>query len=334
MRHLGILLLIALISACSAEKERRGTGTGTGNDGGTTNQPDGGGIPIPDGAVVNNDGAQQGLEGCDKMDILFVIDNSGSMGSEQASLAANFPAFMNILENYRNASGDMLDYHVGLLHTGTEKDSGLLGTETTHYSADGALIQNEGCGMTRRWIERSDANPTEIFSCSAKAIGVRGNKHEMPLRAIVKATTDRVSDGTNAGFFREDALLAVVILTDEDDCSRPEDKFESKPFDFSRDKVCDASKYISLSDSLTAIDNVKGDHGRWAVALIAGLEANGCTSNGENGSMQEAKRLKEFLGLVGDNTVMSSICEADLASPLMDAMNTFEAACESFPIIE
>src|SRR5690606_37322104 len=41
------------------------------------------------------------------VDILFVIDNSGSMGEEQAILAANFGAFIDVLErpdvkaNYR-----------------------------------------------------------------------------------------------------------------------------------------------------------------------------------------------------------------------------------------
>ena len=32
--------------------------------------------------------------GCSKMDLLFVIDNSGSMGEEQTNLIANFPTFI------------------------------------------------------------------------------------------------------------------------------------------------------------------------------------------------------------------------------------------------
>ena len=31
---------------------------------------------------------------CTKMDLLFVVDDSGSMGEEQSNLAANFPAFI------------------------------------------------------------------------------------------------------------------------------------------------------------------------------------------------------------------------------------------------
>ena len=33
-----------------------------------------------------------------KLDLLFVVDNSGSMAQEQASLARNFPLFMRELE--------------------------------------------------------------------------------------------------------------------------------------------------------------------------------------------------------------------------------------------
>ena len=47
----------------------------------------------------------------------------------------------------------------------------------------------------------------------------------MPLYAAELALVDRVADGTNAGFRRDDALLAIVILTDEDDCSREDNNF-------------------------------------------------------------------------------------------------------------
>src|SRR5690606_28988503 len=38
-------------------------------------------------------------EGCQKIDFLFVIDNSGSMGEEQAALAASFNGFITSIEN-------------------------------------------------------------------------------------------------------------------------------------------------------------------------------------------------------------------------------------------
>ena len=49
--------------------------------------------------------------GCSKMDLLFVIDNSGSMQQEQTNLIANFPTFISVLD----ASG--LDYRVAVTTT-------------------------------------------------------------------------------------------------------------------------------------------------------------------------------------------------------------------------
>src|SRR5262249_34451972 len=47
-----------------------------------------------------------------ELDILFMIDNSPSMGSKQKSLARNFPAFMNVL---KNIPGGLPDVHVAIV---------------------------------------------------------------------------------------------------------------------------------------------------------------------------------------------------------------------------
>ena len=41
----------------------------------------------------------------------------------------------------------------------------------------------------------------------------------MPLGGVRAAFEERMTDNTNMGFRRTDALLGVVILTDENDCS-------------------------------------------------------------------------------------------------------------------
>ena len=40
----------------------------------------------------------------------------------------------------------------------------------------------------------------------------------MAVLAVELALTDRIDDGSNGDFLRDDALLAIVMLTDEDDC--------------------------------------------------------------------------------------------------------------------
>ena len=46
------------------------------------------------------------------LDLVFVVDNSGSMLAEQHHLAASFPEFVDALQRIR---GDLPDLHLGVL---------------------------------------------------------------------------------------------------------------------------------------------------------------------------------------------------------------------------
>lgn len=67
--------------------------------------------PAPDAAPV---------QACDKMDLVFVIDDSGSMKQEQDNLRANFPMFVEVLDAYITRSGKPLDYRVAVTTTGVD----------------------------------------------------------------------------------------------------------------------------------------------------------------------------------------------------------------------
>jgi hypothetical protein len=265
---------------------------------------------------------------CDKMDIVFVIDNSGSMGEEQTNLGSNFPLFIGVLDGFASSSGEPLDYRVAVTTTGVSKQWTLpppldfipAGEQS---GEDGAFLTGDGCSMPRRWLERTDANVSQAFSCVA-AVGVDGPSDEMPLEALRLSLTDRVADGTNAGFLRDDALLAVVLLTDENDCSRMDNNFPVEG------EVCDETSPVQAY--LSMLDGVKGDRGRWAVAVIAGLGPGRCMSS--LGDADECTRLVSFADQTGQNSVKSSICGGDLAGALQQALQKFDTACESFPPIE
>jgi hypothetical protein len=264
------------------------------------------------------------------MDILFVVDDSGSMSEEQSNLATNFPQFINVLDNYTTSSGDALDYRVAVTTTGRDVQYTIsVGGFTLPFDErgdNGAFRQD--CGMTRRWLERGDSNVGSTFACAAE-VGTGGPSLEMPLEVINMAFTDRMTDGTNQGFLRDDALLAIVVLTDEDDCSRTDNNFTIQS------DACDASsqpELVDISNYLAFLDNLTGDRGRWAMAAIAGPGPGSCTSN--FGDAIEAQRLKSFVNMAGSNAVFSSICDGDLATPLAQALDTFDAACQNFPPID
>ena len=67
-------------------------------------------------------------------------------------------------------------------------------------------------------------------------------------------------------------------------------------------------------------------------AVIAGPGPGQCTSN--FGDAAEATRLRDFVTQTGQNAVFSSICDGDLAGALGDAIDTFDAACQTFPDID
>ena len=165
-------------------------------------------------------------------------------------------------------------------------------------------------------------------------------KHEL-YTALSRIAVERgfasVADGSNAGFLREDALLAVVILTDENDCSRRDNPVPitiTDPFATTGASAADecnpADPNIEpVERFLGVLDTQTGDRGRWAAAVIGGPGPGTCSS--EFGDAMEATRLREFVNNAGENAVFSSICDGDLSGSLMRALQTFQAACESFP---
>lgn len=275
------------------------------------------------------------------MDILFVIDDSGSMSEEQGNLVANFPRFIEVLDGFVTDGGAALDYRIGVTTTGKDTTTIIEFPPSfpvppmtlNETGPNGALLWSSECGMSRNYISRSDPDVAGTFSCIA-AVGTGGSGVEMPLGMTARAVSDRVADGMNSGFLREDALLAIIILTDEDDCTRYDDPITIMVPDplampaASADECDPSAPEIETLESILAIvDGVKGDRGRWAAAVIAGPTS--CSSS--FGVAAAATRLQDFIGRVGPNGTFSSICEGDLSGGLMGALDTFDAACQAFP---
>lgn len=279
--------LTALGLACSSESrapfEDTPAAKVTGIDGGNGSGAFGG--ASPDGAP----------DSCRKMDIVFVVDNSFTMEEEQQNLRDNFPRFVQVLDAFKTKTGEAIDYRLAVTTTDSDRDRG-------------AFRTNGGTGRT--WLERTDVDVAGTFGRRA-TVGTGGSSYERPLESLRLGLTDRIADGKNGAFLRSDALLAFVVLTDEDEGGAIEDK-PARPI----------PEYLTFFDALT------GNRARWATALIAGLGPGRCTS--KLGEAYEATRLLDFVAKAGKNATASSICDADLAGGLDKALRTFEAACQSF----
>jgi len=63
---------------------------------------------------------------------------------------------------------------------------------------------------------------TDAFSCIA-GLGQNGCGFESQLGSLVASLDASMGGGLNEGFLRDDALLGIVLLTNEDDCTAPID---------------------------------------------------------------------------------------------------------------
>jgi hypothetical protein len=270
------------------------------------------------------DGGEQPMNGaCDKIDILFVVDNSGSMEDEQVALAAAFPQFATVIENYTNQTGQHIDYHIAITTTDItySQDVPIFGPQVTPWN-DGKFVTGNCAGSGwpagRLFLQKGDPNVSTAFSCATK-VGTMGSGLEMPLEAAKEALIDRVPT-PNANFLRDDALLAIVMLTDENDCSTP--NLALGVFD----TPCVNNE--AVANYVTKLDALKSGHGRWATAVIAiPPGAGACAGDGSS----ENVRLKQFTDAAGANGVFTNICSGNMAQSLMQAFDTFGLACENIP---
>lgn len=135
-----------------------------------------------------------------KTDVLFVVDNSASMGEEQSHLGDNASTFLDVAQQL-NA-----DFQVGVVTTDMDAATQQGRLQTTNQLPR-ITVPGTSAATNLRSIVRS--------------LGTRGSITERGLDAMVAAlSAPLVNDpASNAGLVRPDARLAVVLVSDEDDQS-------------------------------------------------------------------------------------------------------------------
>jgi hypothetical protein len=185
------------------------------------------------------------------VDILFVVEKSKSLVQQQVKLAAEIPRLVSALvTGYLNGKKELgqpaSSVHLGLVTS----DLGLPGVEGADFpdwacfgeGDDGILQHKADPSLSSGCLEdyppylehtgKTDPNITAAdFGCMLQ-VSPYGCPFKMPLEAALKALwssekrevtflgdTQGHGDKENAGFLRTDSLLAVVVVSDEDDCS-------------------------------------------------------------------------------------------------------------------
>lgn len=317
------------------------SGPADGTVGGSAGTVDGGGTAEGgmglklDVAAVETDALDDGgsTEGCEKVDFLFVIDNSGSMGDNQDSLIASFPGF---IQSIQSTLTDAQDYHIMVVDTDAqwggecellcaaffntcpaipqypcgvvpEACNATLGAGVVHTMASDA--PNVPCDFSTgaRYMDSTEPDLSAAFQCAAK-VGSDGDGNERPMGAMVGALSqDLAQPGScNEGFVREDAILVVTIITDEED---------------------DGSNGLPAGWYANVISSKLGDAN--AIVMLGLINDTDAAMPVCPPDSQDPAKLRTFVDMF-PNSIRGSVCGASYNDFFQQAVDLIDTTCEEF----
>lgn len=230
-----------------------GDGDGDGDSGIRLDVGDGGGTGPGEGGECDPSVDEEC--GCTMVDVLFVIDNSGTMCSKQQQLGAAFPTFVDAMYDALPGGTDL---HVGITTSGFELggshgESNCAANEPQatidqYYTrpTEGMVAGNglqgrlyEHDGMNYYAVDTGDAGAKDglkdWFSAAASGVGCSVSSFEFNASGAAWALHPE-NAANNAGFLRDEgAALVIFILSDEGDQS-----LDMETLDFLHDTVVQA----------------------------------------------------------------------------------------------
>jgi uncharacterized repeat protein (TIGR01451 family) len=271
------------------------------------------------------------MQGCQKIDFLFVIDSSESMKDHQDDLVASFPGFAAAMQEAVPAE----DWHVMVVDTDGQWNGSdcanaclTLGTCPDEPAFDcgtsppalcditigsgmvapyGEGASNSDCGLgDARYIDAGHPDLPGAFACAAQ-VGVDGSSAERTAEALVRALSPelRAPSACNAGFLRDDAILVVTLITDE-----PDDDSEGDP----------SAWYDAI---------VAAKHDDETAVVLLGLVPDGDAAMPVCDAPIPAPRLTALLEAFPIST-RASVCEPDYSPFFADAVQVIADTCEDF----
>ena len=228
---------------------------------------------------------------------IMVVDTDAQWGGECELLC---PLFFNTCP-------DIPQYPCGIV---PDACNSTLGAGVVHTMASDA--PNVPCDFTTgaRYMDSSEPDLTSAFQCAAK-VGSDGDGSERQMGAMVGALSPVLAEpgACNEGFVRQDAILVVTLITDEEDDGD------------------------SLGDPATwkqALVAAKG--GNEAAVVVLGLVGDPDVMGGTCGPLglaEPSPRLRTFAESLQFGS-WGSICAADYAPFFADAVEVIDSACEQF----
>ena len=180
---------------------------------------DGGSNAPPPANAITVEAAKTQAASDPKVNVLFVVDNSGSMKGYQEKLSKNMRLFAD-----KFFANSRIDYRIGVVPV---YDSKYLNDKTVYpvvgvrkMNALAELVPLKGLApednQSQLFITRNTLNPKKVLEQTV-AIGVQWGPEAEESFSPVLAIADDAINAKNQGFYEKDAYLAVIFLTDADD---------------------------------------------------------------------------------------------------------------------
>jgi hypothetical protein len=281
-------------------------------------------------------------EGCEKIDFLFAIDNSCSMGAHQQRLISAFPSFMDTIFTTVQAQ----DYQVMVVDSDANQDqssgcepSGCPGLidwcgnycdvqdlmSPCDYELGAGVIQpynmgasNAICGVpdNKRYLtsDLDQGQIDQLFPCMAQ-VGTFGSGAELPMSALSAAVTDQAA-GCNAGFVRDDAVLVVTVISDD------------YPVPGTADDASTVGAPQAWYDDVVAAKNGHPEH----VVMLGVINTPdaACVSGAGDPIVHPTDRYVEFVSKFGDKGIMGNICSDDYDAFFEQAVALIDTTCDEY----
>ncbi len=237
-------------------------------------------------------------------------DNSGSMREQQERLIASFPAFIEAITETLDTVDSV---HVGVV------TSDAYASNAASCRSLGALVDHSESGACgpfadgNRFLTEND-DLAAGFSCIAN-VGTDGDSLERPVSALVEAVSASQLEpgGCNEGFLRSDALLVVVVITDD------------VPFWSDMDDAHIATPTNAWQPAI-----VDAKDGNPNGMVVIGFVPWGDLECMSSVYADESPNLIRFVEDFDDRGVLASVCSDDYGPIFDESIAVIDQSCDDF----
>ena len=249
------------------------------------------------------------------------------MGDEQDNLASSVPRFVDTVTS---EIPNLDSIHLGVITTQAYRENsancrsmGALVTQTAGSDSSGQTCTPFASG--HNFMTEAD-DLDEAFACTAKpGTGDGQYGDERPMEALQKALSPELSQpgACNEQFLRDDALLVVTLITDEEDDREIGGRGSpGDPADWYAD--LHAAKN-DTSEQIVVLGLIGSDASTQCDPLLDTGAGNVLTG------AEKSPRLEAFVELFEERGFIGDVCAPDYDQFFKEAVAVIDFACDALP---